>query len=74
MYRIRDSLQCESPPITCRTEVERPIAVVMTPQRKQPKATMCVRSYLSPSMPLIGELTAYTTNQEETQRSAQLLW
>lgn len=34
------------------------MAVVMMPHRKQPKATMCVLSYLSPKIPLTGELMA----------------
>ncbi len=35
-----------------------PMAAVMMPQRKHPKETICVRSTLFPTTPLIGELSA----------------
>ena len=50
-------------------EVEKPIAVVMMPQRKHPKATMCVLSYLSPRIPLTGELRACRSGINEYQRT-----
>ena len=43
---------------TCLRDSAMPMAAVMMPQRKHPKDTMCVRSTLFPTTPLIGELNA----------------
>lgn len=42
----------------CEMEVLSPMALVMTPHRKQPAATTLVRSALSPIRPLSGDASA----------------
>ena len=43
-------------------EEDIPTSAVMMPHRKHPNAAMCVLSYLSPRIPLTGELSACTAS------------
>lgn len=46
--------------------MEKPIAAVMMPQRKVPTATMMMRLYLSPSIPVNGENRACVAARSQT--------
>ena len=53
--------------------MEKPIAAVMMPQRKVPAATMMMRLYLSPSIPVKGENSAcVAAHPQSCQRCVRL--